>query len=91
MRIYVVEGNRVLPRLQEHHKRKEFWTELIASSATDNGLNRAHVKYWASRLVSVARAAKQCEVENDVRPALPSLPEAEVAYAERLDARLPVG
>lgn len=83
MRIYIGEGDPILPRLQDHHRKKDFWTDLIAFSATDNGLTKAHIKYLEARLINLAHDAKQCEVENDTRPSLSSLPEPEIAYAER--------
>lgn len=83
MRIYVGEGDPVLPRLQEHHRKKDFWTDLISFSATDKGLTKAHIKYLEARLVNLAHAAKRSEVENDTKPSLPSSPEAEIAYADK--------
>jgi hypothetical protein len=83
VRIYVGEGDPVLPRLQSHYKNKDFWTDLISFSATDNGLTKAHIKYLEARLVNLAHAAKKCEIENDTKPSLPTLPEADVAYADR--------
>jgi hypothetical protein len=83
MHVYVGEGDPVLPRLQKHHKEKDFWTDLISFSATDNGLTKAHIKYLESRLVALAHVAKRCELGNETKPSLPTLSESDVAYADK--------
>ena len=72
-RVYIGEGDPVLPRLQEHHKKKDFWTDLISFSASDKGLTKAHIKYLEAKLVNLAFNAKTCTLENDVKPSLPTL------------------
>jgi hypothetical protein len=81
-RIYVGEGDPIRPRLEQHASKKDFWTSCIAFTSKDGNLNKAHVQYLESRLVSLAQEAKRSVMENGNMPALPSLSEADAADAE---------
>ena len=51
-------ATRTRPRLEQHYREKDFWTSLIVFTAKDKlHLNKAHVQYLESRLVSLAYAA----------------------------------
>jgi hypothetical protein len=79
--IYVGEGDPTRPRLEQHYREKDFWTSLILFTAKDQ-LNKAHVQYLESRLVSLAHAAKRCIVNNNNKPDMPSLTIADTASME---------
>jgi hypothetical protein len=80
-RIYVGEADVLRDRLKQHAKQKDFWTRFVAFTSTDENLNKAHVRYLESRLVALAKAANQWEVENHTVPAEPPLSEADRADA----------
>jgi hypothetical protein len=81
-RVYVGEGDPVKPRLEQHAAKKDFWTGCIAFTSKDENLNKAHVQFIESRLITLAAQAKRCVLENGNEPALPSLSEADAADAE---------
>lgn len=81
-RVYVGEGDPIKPRIDQHAAKKDFWTVCIAFTSKDENLNKAHVQYIESRLISLAAAAKRCSLDNGNAPALPSLSEADAADAE---------
>lgn len=81
-RIYIGEGDPIRPRLEQHASKKDFWTSCIAFASKDTNLNKAHVQYLESRLVSLATQAKRCVLENGNSPTLPSMSEADAADAE---------
>ena len=81
-KIYVGEGDPVGPRLDNHDSNKDFWTWLIFFTATDSGLNKAHVQYLEARLVQYAKDAKRANVENQNVPQLPTLSDADGADSE---------
>jgi hypothetical protein len=81
-RMYLGEGDPVLPRLEQHHAEREFWTNLVFFHSKDQNLNKAHIQYLESRLVAIAAEAKRCHLENGNVPALPSLSEAARAECE---------
>jgi len=81
-RVYVGEGDPIKPRLEQHAAKKDFWTSCIAFTSKDENLNKAHVQFIESRLITLAAQAKRCVLENANPPALPSLSEADVADAE---------
>jgi hypothetical protein len=76
--IYIGEGDPTRPRLEQHYRKMDFWTSLVVFTATDQ-LNKAHVQYLESRLVSMAHTAKRCIVKNNNKPQLPTLPLADTA------------
>lgn len=81
-RVYVGEGDTVLPRLEQHAKQKDFWTHAAVFTCKDSSLNKAHVKYLEARLVALAAEAKRAELDNGSIPQLPTLSEADQADAE---------
>jgi hypothetical protein len=81
-RVYVGEGDPIKPRLEQHAAKKDFWTSCVAFTSKDENLNKAHVQYIESRLISFAAQAKRCVLDNGNAPALPSLSEADSADAE---------
>jgi hypothetical protein len=81
-RVYVGEGDPIKPRLEQHAAKKDFWTSCIAFTSKDENLNKAHVQYIESRLITFAANAKRCVLDNGNAPALPSLSEADAADAE---------
>jgi hypothetical protein len=80
--IYVGEGDPVKDRLTQHQQKKDFWDWAVFFVTRDNSLNKAHVQHLESRLHDLARSAKQCNLENAVAPAPPTLSEAERADVE---------
>jgi hypothetical protein len=81
-RVYVGEGDGVLPRLEQHARTKDFWTHAAVFTSKDQNLNKAHVQYLEVRLVSLANDAKRCELDNGNVPQLPALSEADAADAD---------
>jgi len=83
-RVYIGEADVLRPRLVQHQQQngKDFWTHAVAFTSKDANLNKAHVKHLESRLVELAKASKQCVLENSTAPGLPSLSEADAAEAE---------
>jgi len=80
--IYVGEGDPIKPRLDSHYANKDFWTWAVFFTASDGSLNKAHVKHLECRLVELAKAAKQANLDNVQSPAPPSLTEADLADTE---------
>lgn len=81
--LYVGEGDPILPRLQDHQSKKDFWTRAIGfTTATAGQLNKAHVQFLEARLIALARAAKRMPLDNANQPAEPSLSEADRADME---------
>jgi len=81
-RLYVGEADVLRDRLKQHLAGKDFWTRFVAFTSTNEGLNKAHVRYLESRLVGLARAANQWGLENGTVPTPPPLSEADKADAE---------
>jgi hypothetical protein len=81
-RLYIGEGDGVLPRLEQHVKNKDFWTHAVVFTSKDFNLNKAHIQYLESRLVQLAGELKRCELDNAQAPQPPALSEADRADAE---------
>src|SRR6478609_6934671 len=80
--IYVGEGDPVKDRLNQHYGKKDFWTWAVFFVSKDNSLNKAHVQHLESRLLQLAKAAKQCKIATTPGPLPPTLSEAETADVE---------
>lgn len=81
-KLYIGEGDPILPRLNQHESKKDWWTHAVAFTSKDQNLNKAHIQYLESRLVQLAAQAKRCQLDNCNTPLAPSLSEADRADAE---------
>jgi hypothetical protein len=81
--VYIGEGDPILPRLQQHESKKDWWTHAVAFTSKDQNLNKAHIQHLEARLVGLAASAKRCQLDNGNTPSTPSLSEADRADAER--------
>ena len=80
--LYVGEADELKKRLKQHVAEKEFWTRVIAFTSTNEGLNKAHIRYLESRLLELARQANQWLLENGNKPPRPPLSEPDRADAD---------
>ncbi len=81
-RVYVGEGDPIGPRMDQHAKNKDFWTQAVGFTSKDQNLNKAHIQFLEYRLIDLAKAAKRCVLDNANTPQPPSLSEADIAEAE---------
>lgn len=83
-RVYIGQGEDVRKRLATHLKddSKDFWTKTVVFVSSSNSLNKAHITYLESQLISRAFDAKRVEVANGNRPALPSLSASDQVEAD---------
>jgi hypothetical protein len=82
VRIYIGETDVLRARLDNHQKNKDFWTKVVIFTAKDLNLNKAHVRYLESRLLSIAAAANRAELDNAATTSVPTLSEADRADLE---------
>jgi hypothetical protein len=64
-------------RIDSHFQSKDFWSRAIVFTASNNSLNKAHVKWLEYALVNRAAEAKQSILDNGTEPQEPGLSEAE--------------
>jgi hypothetical protein len=76
--VYVGEADILGERLPAHRS-KDFWTEIIVFTAQDETLDKAGVRYIESILVERIQRDKLVDVENDAKPRIKTLSEANVA------------
>ena len=77
--IYVGEGDVLRSRIDLHFQNKDFWDRGIVFTASNNGLNKAHVRWLEFALISRAAHAKRCILDNGTEPQQVGLSEAERA------------
>jgi len=80
--VYIGQGDPVRPRLESHYAKKDFWTTAVFFVSKDENLNKAHIGYLESRLISLAAGAKRCALDNITAPVLPSMSEMDIADSE---------
>ena len=82
--IYIGEAEDVGKRLGSHQKddAKDFWTDTVAFTSKDAALNKAHIRYLESRLISLALTAKRVLLTNGTQPSPPPMSAADTAEAE---------
>jgi Domain of unknown function (DUF4357) len=79
--VYIGEGDPVSERLISHYKVKDFWTTVVffINNGNDDHLNKAHVQHLEARLISLAKEAKRCVLDNANAPQRPTLSEMDTA------------
>jgi hypothetical protein len=80
--IYIGEGDIIRSRIESHFQNKDFWDRAIVFTATNNSLNKAHVKWLEYALVNRATQANRSKLDNGTEPQPPALSEAERADTE---------
>ena len=70
-------------RLEDHYKKKNFWTDGVIFTSENQNLNKAHVRYLEAQLVELADEAKRCDLDNATHPQRPSLSPADEADAKQ--------
>ena len=75
--IYIGEGDPVKNRLESHFSKKKFWDELFVCISGSGKLNKAYIQHLESRLVTLAKGAQRCKLDNDNTPDLPHLTDGE--------------
>lgn len=70
-------GEGILNRLQEHRRnpKKDYWTEAIAFTTSNNSLGPTEISYLENRFYNLAVAANRYEVKNDNDPTQGNLTE----------------
>lgn len=82
-KLYIGEADVLKERLAQHARGdKEFWTQFIVFTSTNEGLNKANIRYLESKLIKLAKEASQWELDNNSDPNVPSLSEADRADAD---------
>ncbi|MBV8868399.1 MAG: GIY-YIG nuclease family protein, partial [Acetobacteraceae bacterium] len=80
--VYIGEGDVLRGRIDAHFQNKGFWDRGIVFTASNNSLNKAHVRWLESALASRASQARRCILDNGTEPQQAGLSEAERADTE---------
>jgi hypothetical protein len=80
--IYIEEGDILRNRIDSHFQNKDFWDRGIVFTASNNCLNKAHVRWLESALVAQASQVKGCILDNGTEPQQVGLSDAERADTE---------
>jgi hypothetical protein len=80
--IYIGEGDVIRNRIESHFQNKDFWNRAIVFTATNNSLNKAHVKWLEYALGNRATQANRSKLDNGTEHQPPALSEAERADTE---------
>lgn len=73
--IYIGESEDIFGRLRSHQAKPEldFWTQTVAFVSSNNTLNKGHIRYMESALLTRARASASWTVVNSNSPPPPPL------------------
>src|SRR5579863_554480 len=77
--VYIGEGDVVRDRIDLHAQNKEFWEYGYVFVTSNNGLNKAHVRWLERELIHQARKADRSKPDNATAPTEPPLTESERA------------
>lgn len=77
--VYVGEAEKMLVRLKQHLKDKNYWNDCIVVISKDNILNKAHVKFLENKFYNLANDANRATVINSTVPTCSSISEFDEA------------
>jgi hypothetical protein len=81
-RVYVGEGDPVLPRLRNHIASKEFWTQAVVFTSKDDYLTKTQIQFLESSIIEKLKNAARSIIDNGTTPTLPNTSEAERSEVE---------
>lgn len=81
-RIYIGEGDPLMPRLDTHYREKDWWNEVIIFTSKDQILNKAFIQFLEARLIQEALKTKRFTLANVNQPSDPSLSEIDQSICE---------
>ena len=86
--IYIGYADPIKERLNNHYANKGFWQEVFVCVDDGGGkLNIAHIQHLEARLISMAKAANLCVLDQNT-PQPPTLSKAVESYAENFLTQL---
>lgn len=77
--VYVGEAEKMLVRLKQHLKDKNYWNDCVVVISKDNILNKAHVKFLENKFYNLANDANRATVINSTVPTCSSISEFDEA------------
>ncbi len=81
-RVYVGEGDPVLPRLRNHVVSKDFWTQAIVFTSKDDYLTKTQIQFLEASVIEKLKSASRALIDNGTSPTLPNISEAERSEVE---------
>lgn len=64
VKLYIGETEDFINRIEQHARKKDWWTRFIVFQSKDNLLNKAHVKYLEHRFWSLAKETFEITLDN---------------------------
>ncbi len=70
--LYIGKASEITQRLSNHknNEDKEFWTETVILTTTDNTLGETEIKYLESKFIEIVRESNRCNIINKDNPNL---------------------
>jgi len=62
--VYVGQSSDLAQRIKQHVLKKDWWERVVILTKTDNSLNKAHIDYLESKLISKAANANKLDCDN---------------------------
>lgn len=80
--VYIGEAERMIVRLKQHLKDRDYWNDCVVVISKDNILNKAHVKYLENKFYNLASDSKRASIINSTVPTCSSISEFDEAMLE---------
>ena len=80
--VYIGEAERMIVRLKQHLKDRDYWNDCVVVISKDNILNKAHVKYLENKFYNLANDSKRASMINSTVPTCSSISEFDEAMLE---------
>lgn len=80
--VYIGEAERMIVRLKQHLKDRDYWNDCVVVISKDNILNKAHVKYLENKFYNLANDSKRASIVNSNVPTCSSISEFDEAMLE---------
>ncbi len=74
--LYIGEGENCWTRIQEHHRKKDFWTHCVIATAKTNEFTKTDSKFLEHHCLKKANEINRYIIDNDTGSKLPSITES---------------
>jgi hypothetical protein len=73
--VYIGEGENTWKRIQQHERKKDFWTHAVIATSKTDEFTKTDAKFLEFICLEKAKDAKRYSIENETGSREPSLPE----------------
>ncbi len=78
LNVYVGEADGFDKRILDHLRKKDWWQQVVIFFGNNNNPSKTGIQYLEALVYSELKKAGKCELKNEKKPSLPSIPKEDI-------------